>query len=56
MNLEGIVKELSEMPRETLVYKTIKGKRQPYLQWTEQGKSKSRYVKWTERADISNFC
>lgn len=49
MELDDIITELSSMPRETLVYKTIKGKRQPYLQWTESGRTKSRYVKCAER-------
>ena len=33
--------QLSTLPVGTLVYKTIVGKKQPYLQWTENGKSKS---------------
>ncbi len=54
MELVEIIKELESMPRETLVYKTIKGKRQPYLQWSEDGKTKSRYIKISERADLLN--
>jgi len=41
--------QLSTLPVGTLVYKTIVGKKQPYLQWTENGKSKSKYIKVNER-------
>ena len=41
--------QLSTLPIGTLVYKTIVGKKQPYLQWTENGKSKSKYIKVNER-------
>ena len=42
----------TEYIKGTLVYKTINGKKQPYLQWTENGKSKSRYIKKEEREQV----
>ena len=50
--LEKIINEIDKLPKETLVYKTINGKQQPYLQWSEGGKTKSRYVKLSERPEI----
>ncbi|MCR5226495.1 MAG: hypothetical protein K6E27_04725 [Eubacterium sp.] len=47
-----IIKELSVLPKGTVVYKKIKGKEQPYLQWSEKGKTKSRYIKKDEREQI----
>lgn len=44
--------QLSTLPSGTLVYKTIQGKKQPYLQWTENGKSKSKYIKVNERDTV----
>lgn len=45
--------ELEEMiaalPQGNVTYKKINGKEQPYLQWTEKGKSKSKYIKVSER-------
>ena len=52
LDLKEIIKELEQLPRETLVFKNIKGKKQPYLQWSENGKTKSRYVKKDEREDL----
>lgn len=52
MELADIIKELGSMPKETLVYKTIKGKKQPYLQWSEAGKTKSRYIRISEREEL----
>lgn len=43
---------LALLPAATLVYKSIKGKRQPYLQWTEEGKSRSKYIKVEDREVI----
>nr|MCR4711115.1 AAA family ATPase [Clostridia bacterium] len=36
----------------TLTYKTIKGKKQPYLQWVEDGRSVSRYIRKAERERV----
>ena len=40
------------MPKGTLTYKTINGKKQPYVQRTVDGRSVSYYVKVSERAQI----
>ncbi len=50
--LEEIEEEFEKLPKGTLVYKTIKGKKQPYLQWTSDGKSHSMYIKLSERDHI----
>lgn len=44
--------ELSKLPAGTVVYKTINDKKQPYLQWAENGKTKSKYIKKAEREEI----
>ena len=36
---------LSELPPGSLVYKIINGKEQPYLQWTENGRQLTKYIK-----------
>lgn len=43
---------ISELPQGSITYKKINGKKQPYLQWTENGKSKSKYIKVTEREKV----
>ena len=50
--MQEIEDRLSSLPQGTVVYKTIRGLRQPYLQWTENGKTKSRYIKAGERDEI----
>lgn len=47
-----IEKQLSLLPMGKLTYKTIKGKEQPYLQRSENGKTVSRYIKVAERETI----
>ena len=47
-----IEKQLLLLPAGTLTYKTIKGNEQPYLQWSERGKTISRYIKIAEREHI----
>lgn len=42
---------LSMLPPGSLVYKTINGKEQPYLQWTENGKQQTKYIKKEGRED-----
>lgn len=49
---EKLERELRSLPGGTVVYKNIRGKRQPYLQWAEQGKTKSRYLKQEERERV----
>ena len=50
--IRAIESRLMELPQGTLIYKTINGKKQPYLQWTETGRSKSRYIKISERDEV----
>ena len=49
MELEN---ELAILPQGSINIKKINGKEQPYLQWTENGKSKSKYIKKIEREEI----
>lgn len=49
MELEN---EIAILPQGTINIKKINGKEQPYLQWTENGKSKSKYIKKDEREHI----
>ena len=50
--IREIDERLEQLPKGTLTYKTINGKKQPYVQQTIQGKSVSYYVKLTEREQI----
>ena len=55
MNEERIAeieRQLAEMPAGYLVYKKIKGKDQPYLQWMENGRTVSKYIKIAEREEM----
>lgn len=49
---EELKRIISSLPQGSVTYKKINGKEQPYLQWTENGKTKSKYVKVAEREDI----
>ncbi len=49
MELEN---EIAILPQGSINVKKINGKEQPYLQWTENGKSKSQYIKKDEREQI----
>ena len=44
--------EIAVLPQGSINIKKISGKEQPYLQWTENGKSKSKYIKKDEREQI----
>ena len=44
--------EIAALPQGSINIKKINGKEQPYLQWTENGKSKSKYIKKNEREEI----
>lgn len=52
MDIENIRARIAQLPKGTVVYKTIRGKQQPYLQWYESGKTRSRYLKAAERDQI----
>lgn len=49
MELEN---EIAILPQGSINIKKINGKEQPYLQWTENGKSKSKYIKKDEREQV----
>lgn len=51
--LAEILDEISKLPVGNITHKAIRGKSRMYLQWREDGKSKSRYVKAEEEADIA---
>ena len=44
--------KIASYPKGSVSYKTIKGKNQPYLQWTDDGMRQSRYLKTEEREEI----
>lgn len=44
--------EIAVLPKGSINIKKINGKEQPYLQWTENGKSKSKYIRKCEREQI----
>lgn len=50
--IEEIDRLLEELPKGTLTYKIIKGRKQPYIQRTMDGKSVSYYVRLSEREQI----
>lgn len=52
LQLDVLQQKLHTLPRGSLTYKTIQGKKQPYLQWTESGKTKSKYIKIAEREQV----
>lgn len=47
-----IESQLAQLPSGSLVYKCIRGKEQPYLQWTENGKTVSQYIKLERRGKV----
>lgn len=49
LEIENLIERL---PQGSITYKTIHGKEQPYLQWTEKGKTKSKYIKTAERETV----
>lgn len=44
---------ISQLPQGNITYKTINGKKYPYLQWTENGKQRSRIVKSDELQELT---
>lgn len=49
--IKEIEEQLAMLPPGNLVYKNIRGKKQPYLQWYEDGKPKSQYIKVDHREE-----
>lgn len=52
LRIMQIKKRIAQLPVGTVVYKKIKGKEQPYLQWAEGGKTKSKYIRINEREEV----
>ena len=52
LRIAEIKRQIAQLPIGTVVYKKIKGKEQPYLQWSEAGKTKSKYIKLNEREEV----
>lgn len=50
--IKDIDNRLEELPKGTLTYKKINGKKQPYIQRTINGKSVSSYVKLGDREEV----
>ena len=47
--IKELERQIKALPPGTVVYKKIKGRQQPYLQWSENGKTRSKYIKKDER-------
>ena len=47
--IQELERLIAELPQGNITIKKIKGKEQPYLQWSENGKTKSKYIKVAER-------
>ncbi len=52
MTIREIMDEIDSLPRGYISNKTINGKVRHYLQWTENGRIKSKYIKDSEYEDI----
>ena len=52
LKIADIEEKIKVLPHGSITYKTIRGKKQPYLQWREYGKVKSKYIKLNEREQI----
>lgn len=52
LRIAEIEQELRTLPKGRVFYKKIKGKEQPYLQWSEAGKAMTQYVKVGERENV----
>lgn len=50
--INALLREIASLPKGRISYKSIKGRRQPYLQWTENGRRYSRYIKKEGRREI----
>ena len=50
MSFENIKNQIEKLPKGNITYKTIRGKRRMYLQWTEDGEKKSKYIKAEDEA------
>ncbi len=50
--IRAIENEIDRLPKGNITYRSIRGKRRMYLQWTEDGKRKSLYIKAGEEASV----
>lgn len=50
--INALLREIASLPKGRISYKSIKGRRQPYLQWTENGRRYSRYIKKEGRREL----
>ena len=51
--LKQIEAEIEALPKGNITYKTIRGKRRMYLQWTENGSKKSVYIKAADEERVA---
>lgn len=42
--IQQLENQISKLPQGSITYKTIHGKKQPYLQWTENGKTRTSII------------
>lgn len=50
-----IINEINKLPKGNITKKTIRGKERMYLQWRENGKTMSRYIRVAEEQLIKSF-
>ena len=50
--IHNLEEEIAHLPKGNVSYKKINGKEQPYLQWTENGKRRSKYIKVQGREEM----
>ena len=53
VRIRYIQEQISQLPKGNITYKSIRGKKYAYLQWTENGKQRSRRVKDDELQELS---
>ncbi|WP_035776600.1 AAA family ATPase [Butyrivibrio sp. VCB2001] len=51
-SLQSVIDEIESLPKGRITYKTIRGKRRMYRQWSEDGIKKSVYVKMDEEEAV----
>ena len=53
-SLDSLIENINALPKGSIVMKRINNKEQPYLQWREGDKVKSKYIKSEELNQIQN--
>ncbi len=51
-DVKRIEEQIRILPKGNIVYRTIRGARRMYLQWSEEGKRKSKYVKKEDESSV----